>query len=102
MITDKRKSDFALLTRREKDWILGKIKVSKTMQRDIRYRIRKKVEVLQNEELPLLMSKGFFELEVNVNNKWNGSDITSAGVCSVVANDDDAVPDHDDSDECEG
>ncbi|MFL6359515.1 MAG: hypothetical protein ACJ72V_09280 [Nitrososphaeraceae archaeon] len=53
-------SDFALLTRREKDWILGKLKVSKSMQRDIRYRIRKKIGILQNEELPLLLCNGFF------------------------------------------
>jgi hypothetical protein len=62
-------SDFTLLTRREKDWILGKLKVSKSMQRDIRYRIRKKIEIFQNEELPLLMNNGFFGLKGNVRNQ---------------------------------
>jgi hypothetical protein len=54
------KGGYALLTRREKDWIVGKISVSKTIERDIRYRIRKKIEILHNEELPLLMNRGFF------------------------------------------
>ncbi|MFL6461461.1 MAG: hypothetical protein ACJ71J_11060, partial [Nitrososphaeraceae archaeon] len=33
--------------------------VSKAMQRDIRYRIRRKLEILRCEELPLLLDKGF-------------------------------------------
>ena len=97
MIHDKEKFEFALLTRREKDWILGKIKVSKAMQRDIRYRIRKKVEILQNEELPLLMNNGFFELKANVQDNSDGSCTSFPSLCSVVAKDDDVVPNYDGS-----
>ena len=50
----------------EKDWILGNIAVSKTVQRDIRYRIRKKLEILFSKELPLLMDKGFLVDKANV------------------------------------
>jgi hypothetical protein len=98
MTQKKGESDFALLTRREKDWILGKIKVSKAMQRDIRYRIRKKIEILQNEEVPLLLYNGFFgDDESNVQNQSNGCCTSSPNLCSVVTNDDGVVPNHDSS-----
>jgi hypothetical protein len=89
---EKGPDDFALLTRKERDWLLGKIDVSKAMQRDLRYRIRKKIEILQNQELPLLVNNGFFE-----SNKQGHSNqyIATANTCSVVTNDDGVVSNHD-------
>jgi hypothetical protein len=66
MVQNKPLSEFALLTRREKDWVLGNITVSKDVQRDIRYRIRRKLEILCSEELPLLVDKGFVVNIANV------------------------------------
>jgi hypothetical protein len=60
------KGGYALLTRREKAWIIGNITVSKAIKRDICYRIRRKLQILCSEELPLLMNKGLFGHEVNV------------------------------------
>jgi hypothetical protein len=65
MLQNKGLSDFALLTRREKDWMLGNITVSNAIQRDIRYRIRRKLEIFCSEELPLLMDKGFLVDKAN-------------------------------------
>jgi hypothetical protein len=90
---EKGSDDFALLTRKQRDWLLGKIQVSKAMQRDFRYRIRKKIEILQNQELPLLVDNGFFE-----SNKQGHSNqyIATANTCSVVTNHDGVVSNHDD------
>jgi hypothetical protein len=50
----------ALLTRLELEWLLGKISnLSKKTERDLRYRINKKVRIFMHTELPLLKDRGF-------------------------------------------
>ena len=94
MVQNKSLSDFALLTRREKDWILGNITVSKAMQRDIRYRIRRKLDILWSEELPLLMDKGFFGNKVDVA-RQPGKFVFNTDAHSVVTNDNGVAPNDD-------
>jgi hypothetical protein len=72
----------------------GKIQVSKAMQRDFRYRIRKKIKILQNQELPLLVNNGFFEF--NKQDQLNQY-ISTISAQSVVTNDDGVVSNHDGS-----
>ena len=52
--------DLSLLTRKERDWLLVNIEISGARRRDLRYRIRKKLEIFQNEEVPFLVQNGFF------------------------------------------
>ena len=87
-----RKGGYALLTRREKDWILRKASVSKAIERDIRYRIRKKMEILRNEELPLLMDSGFFGHDQDNVSSPPGFPVQTI---SVVANDGGVAPNND-------
>ena len=87
---EKDPDDVALLTRKERDWLLGKMQVSKAMRRDLRYRIRKKIEILQNQELPLLVDNGFFK-----SNNQSNQHITTANAYSVVTNADGVVSNHD-------
>jgi hypothetical protein len=49
----------ALLTRSEIDWLLGKSALSKKTERDLRYRINKKIRFFLHTELPLLKDRGF-------------------------------------------
>jgi hypothetical protein len=50
----------ALLTRLELEWILGKrSNLPKKTERDLRYRISKKVRIFMHTELPTLKDKGF-------------------------------------------
>jgi hypothetical protein len=50
----------ALLTRSEIDWLLGKsANLSKKTERDLRYRINKKIRAFMQTELPLLKDRGF-------------------------------------------
>ncbi len=50
----------ALLTRSELDWFLGKTAPrSKKIERDLRYRINRKIRIFMQTELPLLKDKGF-------------------------------------------
>jgi hypothetical protein len=93
MIHNKPLSDSALLTRREKDWILGNITVSIAIQRDIRYRIRRKLETLFSEELPLLMDKGFLVDKANALHEL----VFNPYTCSVATNGDGVVPNGDGS-----
>ena len=83
-------------TKREKAWILGNITVSKAMQRDIRYRIRRKLDILCSEELPLLKNKGFLRHEANISCQ-PGRFVFNTDACSIVANDDGVVPNGDGS-----
>jgi hypothetical protein len=85
---------YALLSRRERAWIVGNITVSKAIQRDIRYRIRRKLEILCAEELPLLMNKGWFGHDVNVLCQ-QGKFVFNADPRSVVGNDDGVAPNND-------
>ena len=58
----------ALLTRKERDWLLGKIEVSKDYQNHLRHRIRRKLEIFWSKELPLLLTKQAMIVNVNNNN----------------------------------
>ncbi len=50
----------ALLTRSEIDWLLGKsANLSKKTERDLRYRINRKIRIFMQTELPLLRERGF-------------------------------------------
>ena len=50
----------ALLTRSEIEWLLGKTgPLSKRVERDLRYRINRKVRIFLQTELPLLKDRGF-------------------------------------------
>ena len=50
-----------LLRRTELDWLLGKTKVSKIFEYQIRSRIKKKVKTLMELELPLLVKCNFID-----------------------------------------
>jgi hypothetical protein len=58
-------NEIALLTRKERDWLLGKIEVSKDYQNHLRHRIRRKLEIFWSKELPLLTKQAMI---VNVKN----------------------------------
>ncbi len=50
----------ALLTRSELEWLLGKAgPLSKKIERDLRYRINRKIRIFLETELPLLKDTGF-------------------------------------------
>ncbi len=93
MVQNKPLCDFALLTKREKDCILGNITVSKSIQRDIRYRIRRKLKILCSQELPLLVDKGFLEDKANV--LCPRKSVFNADTRSVATNDDGVAPNGD-------
>ena len=48
-----------LLSQAEKDFLLQTKELSKTQQRFIRYKLRKNVKQFYNNELPLLINKGY-------------------------------------------
>jgi hypothetical protein len=54
--------DLALLTRKEKDWLVGKIEVSKDYENHLRHRIRKKLDIFWNKEFPLLTESAFITI----------------------------------------
>jgi hypothetical protein len=50
----------ALLTKLEIEWLLGKTSnLSKKTERDLRYRINRKIRIFMQIELPLLKERGF-------------------------------------------
>ena len=49
----------ALLTSSEREWLYGRLKVSKAYEYRIKSDIKKKLHTFQQLELPLLMKKGF-------------------------------------------
>jgi hypothetical protein len=49
----------ALLTNSERQWLTGKKKVSKIYEYRIKSNIKKKIEILRQIELPLLLKHGF-------------------------------------------
>ena len=59
MIHEIKPFDQALLTKTELEWLLGKIQVSKVYEYRIKSDIKKKLQIFQQLELPLLMEKGF-------------------------------------------
>jgi hypothetical protein len=57
MDKEERESDeIALLTRKERDWLLGKTDVSKPYEYRLRSSIRKKIQILTDIELPDLVT----------------------------------------------
>jgi hypothetical protein len=50
-----------LLSRTEIQWLLGKIKVSKLFEYQLKSRIKKKVQSLMELELPLLVKTNFID-----------------------------------------
>jgi hypothetical protein len=83
----KDSDDIALLTRKERAWLLGKIEVSNATKRDLLYRIRKKIGILYNQEIPLLVQNRIWGVNPNQPNHslHNG----------VVTNNDSIVTNHD-------
>jgi hypothetical protein len=77
----------ALLTRLELEWILGRrSNLPKKTERDLRYRISKKVRIFMHTELPILKDKGFaaaLDNDAAVTN--SGSTVRSSKVVSRVA-----------------
>jgi hypothetical protein len=66
----------ALLTKTELEWLNGNIRLSYAYQRKIKSDIKKKIRILQELELPLLIEKGFIlqntGVTSNCNNKITG------------------------------
>jgi hypothetical protein len=63
MANDEPSNNLALLTKAERDWLLGRLNVSNDYQNHLRQRIKKKLQVFSSEELPLLMSRGLVRSE---------------------------------------
>src|ERR687887_2753361 len=61
----------ALLTKTELEWLNGNIQVSYTYQRKIKSDIKKKIRILQELELPLLIEKGFIPRPTDVTANCN-------------------------------
>ena len=49
----------ALLTRKERDWLLGKLDLSKSYEYKLKSSIKRKIQTFVNLELPLLIKKNF-------------------------------------------
>ena len=56
----------ALLTKTEFEWLNGNIQLSYAYQRKIKSDIKKKIRILQELELPLLIEKGFIPQTIGV------------------------------------
>ena len=80
--------DIALLTRKERAWLLGKIVVSNATKRDLLYRIRKKIGILHNKEIPLLKQNGIWN--IGMTRRSNTYDRVVTKGDAVVTNHDDA------------
>jgi hypothetical protein len=61
----------ALLTKTELDWLNGNIQLSYAYQRKIKSDIKKKIRILQELELPLLIEKGFIPRPTDVTANCN-------------------------------
>ena len=61
----------ALLTKTELEWLNGNIQLSYAYQRKIKSDIKKKVRILQELELPLLIEKGFIPKTTGVTSNSN-------------------------------
>src|SRR5919202_814701 len=61
----------ALLTKRELEWLNGNIQLSYAYERKIKSDIKKKIRVLQEIELPLLMQRGFIPQPTDVTSNCN-------------------------------
>ena len=60
-----------LLTKTELEWLNGNIQLSYAYERKIKSDIKKKIRVLQEIELPLLMQKGFIPQPTDVTSNCN-------------------------------
>jgi hypothetical protein len=58
-----------LLTRTERDFLLGKREFSKGYSYTTKSRLLKKLELLVNEELPILIEKGYLTADCKVSNR---------------------------------
>jgi hypothetical protein len=65
----------ALLTKTELEWLNGNIHVSDAYQRKIKSDIKKKIRIMQELELSLLVEKGFIPRPADVTANCN-NDIT--------------------------
>jgi hypothetical protein len=61
----------ALLTKTELEWLNGNIRLSYAYQRKIKSDIKKKIRILQELELPLLIDKGFIPQTIGVTSNCN-------------------------------
>jgi hypothetical protein len=61
----------ALLTKTELEWLNGNIQLSYSYQRKIKSDIKKKIRILQELELPLLIEKGFIPQTTGVTSNCN-------------------------------
>jgi|SRR5215203_1741197 len=52
--------NIALLTRKERDWLLGNLDVSKSYEYKLKSGIKRKIQTLVNLELPLLIKNNLF------------------------------------------
>jgi hypothetical protein len=64
----------ALLTKKERDWLLGKLDLSKSYEYRLKSGIKKKLQTFMHAELPLLSKSGLFpELSNNQRTEpWAG------------------------------
>ena len=61
----------ALLTKTELEWLNGNIQLSYAYERKIKSDIKKKIRILQELELPLLVEKGFIPQTAGVTSNCN-------------------------------
>jgi hypothetical protein len=61
----------ALLTKTELEWLNGSVQLSYAYQRKIKSDIKKKVRILEELELPLLIEKGFIGQPTGVTSNCN-------------------------------
>jgi hypothetical protein len=65
------KTNGALLTKTELEWLNRNIQLSNAYQRKIKSDIKKKIRILQELELPLLIEKGFMSQTASVTSNCN-------------------------------
>ena len=63
--------NIALLTRKERDWLLGKLDLSKSYEYRLKSTIKKKLQTFIHAELPLLFKSGLFPELANNQIKLN-------------------------------
>jgi hypothetical protein len=73
----------ALLTKTELEWLNGNIQLSYAYQRKIKSDIKKKIRILKELELPLLIEKGFIPRTTSVTANCN---TVTANCNTVTAN----------------
>src|SRR5919202_9992 len=61
----------ALLTKTELEWLNGNIQLSYAYERKVKSDIKRKIRILQELELPLLIEKGFIPQSTGVTSNCN-------------------------------